>query len=43
VEDAEAICQELARGLAALPAAPSAETPEAIFARLAGEGQASGA
>jgi hypothetical protein len=42
VEDPEALCRELARGLAALPDAPSADTPEAIFRRLAG-GHASGA
>jgi hypothetical protein len=37
VAEPEAICRELARGLSALPSAPSADTPDAIFRRLAGD------
>jgi hypothetical protein len=36
VEASEEICQQLAGGLATLPAAPAGDTPEAIFRRLGG-------
>jgi hypothetical protein len=41
VENPEAVCQALAGGLDALPAAPAGDTPEAIFGRLAGEPRSS--
>jgi len=36
VADAEALCEQLARGLGQLAAAPRTDTPDAIFRRLAG-------
>jgi hypothetical protein len=36
VEAPEALCEELARGLAGLQSAPQLDSPDAIFRRLAG-------